>query len=296
MESNQVDSLILIADDRGFFTANGLNVTIRNYPSGAAAVDGMMNGESDIATAAVFVLVGKALEHAPVRTFASVDRFQQIHIVGRSDRGIVNISDLRGKRIGVPQKTAGEFYLGRFLLLHGMGVQDIVSVNVPPQQSSDAIVNGSVDAVVAWQPNVRNIEDRINGTADWPLQNGQPAYCIAVATANWTTMHPASITRFLTAVREAETYAVNNPGEAREIIRKRLNYDDAFMGAIWQEHQFSLTLDQSLVLAMEDEARWMIANNLTSENAVPDFRRDIYTRSLEEIKPGAVNIVGEAGS
>jgi len=76
MESNQVDSLILIADDRGFFTANGLNVTIRNYPSGAAAVDGMMNGESDIATLQSSSLSEKPLNmrlsgHLPLSTASS---------------------------------------------------------------------------------------------------------------------------------------------------------------------------------------------------------------------------------
>ena len=49
------------------------------------------------------------------------------------------------------------------------------------------------------------------------------------------------------------------------------------MDTVWQQNRFSLTLDQSLVLAMEDEARWMIANNLTNATAVPDFRQYIYT-------------------
>ena len=43
---------------------------------------------------------------------------------------------------------------------------------------------------------------------------------------------------------------------------------------------------------MEDEARWMIANNLTEEKTVPDFRKFIDTKSLKEIKPGAVRIIG----
>ena len=63
------------------------------------------------------------------------------------------------------------------------------------------------------------------------------------------------------------------------------------MDTVWQQNQFSLTLDQSLVLAMEDEARWMIANNLTNATAVPDFRQYIYTDGLESVRPGSVNII-----
>lgn len=60
---------------------------------------------------------------------------------------------------------------------------------------------------------------------------------------------------------------------------------------MWPEHQFSLTLDQSLLIAMNDEGRWMIKNNLTTEKVIPDFRNYIYTEGLEEVEPGSVNII-----
>jgi len=63
------------------------------------------------------------------------------------------------------------------------------------------------------------------------------------------------------------------------------------MTSVWPENHFFLSLDQSLVLAMEDEGRWMIRNNLTRERSVPDYRNYIYTKGLEEIKPEAVNII-----
>jgi hypothetical protein len=43
---------------------------------------------------------------------------------------------------------------------------------------------------------------------------------------------------------------------------------------------------------MEDEGRWMINNNLTSEKTIPDFRDYIYLKGLDEVKPEAVNIIG----
>jgi len=64
------------------------------------------------------------------------------------------------------------------------------------------------------------------------------------------------------------------------------------MPTVWQQNQFGLSLDQSLITTMEDEARWMIANNLTNATAVPDFRNYIYTKGLDEVKPGSVHIIG----
>jgi len=42
---------------------------------------------------------------------------------------------------------------------------------------------------------------------------------------------------------------------------------------------------------MEDEARWMIKNNLTAGKTVPDFGNYIYVDALKAIKPEAVNII-----
>ena len=57
------------------------------------------------------------------------------------------------------------------------------------------------------------------------------------------------------------------------------------------ENQFFLSLDQSLIVAMEDEARWMIINNLTTEKQVPDFLDYIYMNGLEAVNPNAVDII-----
>jgi NitT/TauT family transport system substrate-binding protein len=63
------------------------------------------------------------------------------------------------------------------------------------------------------------------------------------------------------------------------------------MDTVWQQNQFTLSLDQSLVLAMEDEARWMIKNNLTTERQVPNFLDYIHEDGLKAVKPELVNII-----
>jgi len=74
-------------------------------------------------------------------------------------------------------------------------------------------------------------------------------------------------------------------------VQNWLDLDAGYMATVWQQNQFSLTLDQSLVLAMEDEARWMIRNNLTNATAIPDFRNFLYTDGLDTVKPGSVKII-----
>jgi NitT/TauT family transport system substrate-binding protein len=292
MEATAVNSLIYIAEVRDYFAANGLKVVIKDYASGLAAANGMLNGEVDIATASEFVIVGTVLAREKISTLASIDKFWHIYLIARKAPGIENIADLKGKRIGVPLKTAAEFYLGRFLDLQGMSVNLVTLINVGPSQSVNALTNGDVDAVIAWRPNVNAIEDRLgSGTAKWPAQSGQAAYCVLVGTDSWVKKAPARVNRFLKSLARAEDYLVRHPEEARAIVQKKARYDDAYMGTVWPEHQLSLSLDQSFITAMEDEARWMIQSGLTTEKQVPDFLEYIYMNGLEAVKPEAVRII-----
>jgi hypothetical protein len=63
------------------------------------------------------------------------------------------------------------------------------------------------------------------------------------------------------------------------------------MAVVWPDSQFSLSLDQSFITAMEDEARWMIANNLTAEKQVPNFNDYVNEDALKALKPESVNII-----
>ena len=130
MEATAVNSLIYIAENQGYFSANGIRINIQDdYPSGAAATEQMLAGGADISTTAEFAIVRYAFQRKATRTLGSIDMFMHMKLIGRRDRGINKISDLGGKRIGVPLKTAADFKLGRFLELHGLDKSNITIVD-----------------------------------------------------------------------------------------------------------------------------------------------------------------------
>jgi NitT/TauT family transport system substrate-binding protein len=63
------------------------------------------------------------------------------------------------------------------------------------------------------------------------------------------------------------------------------------MEMIWSRYQFALSLEQSLITAMEDEARWMMKNKLIRGKKMPNFVDHIYEGSLKTAKPEAVSII-----
>ena len=83
---------------------------------------------------------------------------------------------------------------------------------------------------------------------------------------------------------------ISDPGSSKQMVRNALNDSDAYVQEVWSENQFTLTLDQSLILAMEDQTRWMVRNNLTV-SPVPNFLNYVYLDGLETVDPGSVNII-----
>lgn len=285
-------ALIYIAEDRGFFTGNGLFVTIMDdYASGAEAIKGMEKGVVDISVSAEYPIVIEAFKKENISIIGCVDKYEGTYLVTCKDREFENVTDLKGKRIGLLRGTEAEFYLGRCLELHGMSLQDVTLVSDNPPHSADALATDSTDAFVVGYDHIDPIKKRLdNNMKIWPLQNRQMAFVVMACRNDWTASHPELISRFLISLAQAEEYCIVHPKIARAIIQKGLHRDDKYMSAVWPNHQFSLSLDQSLVTAMEDESRWMVKNDLTTERAIPDFKDYICTLGLEEIKPESVNI------
>ncbi len=146
-------------------------------------------------------------------------------------------------------------------------------------------------AIIAWQPYIHAIEKEVNGVVVWPAQSSQAVYGVLVCGGEWARQHTDTVRRFLKSLQEAEDYLVRHADEAKAIVRKRLNYDDSYIASVWPQHQFTLSLDQTLIVAMKDEAQWMISSNLTSEKTLPDFMNYIYFDGLKAIKPEAVSII-----
>lgn len=286
--------LVYVAQDQGMFADNGLQVTLREYDTGVAALEAVLAGEADVAAGtAEFPLVGQAFGGTPVSAIATIDRPEFIYLVGRKDREIEEPSDLKGKRVGSVAGSIAQFYLGRFLELHNMATEDVTFVDLrTPDEWRAAITNGDVDAVVLAQPEASVVGKSLADNATFlSVQASQPAYTLAICTNAWAANNQESASGFLAALSDAEAFVGENPAQARAILQEQLGLDSAYMDLVWTQNTFALSLDQSLILAMEDEARWMIRNKITTETAMPDLGAYVDVAPLNAVKPGVVSIL-----
>src|SRR5271157_3123295 len=71
----ETNSLIYIANSQNYFANNGLNVTFKNFTSGFAAMQGMLNGEVNLALASEYVIAEEASANQSFYVFSSISKF-----------------------------------------------------------------------------------------------------------------------------------------------------------------------------------------------------------------------------
>lgn len=290
--TGEFSSPFYVAEKRGFFTDNGLQVKLHNYENGVDAYNAMLNEKVDVSIQTEYVIIVSLFRQEKVHIISTFNKFNLMSIVGRKDHGIKKGSDLAGKRIGLPGNTIFEFFLDRFLELRGMDIHDVTLVHLNYSESQDAIKNGSVDAVVTFPPYYNSIKNSLGANAiDWSAQDDQQIYGVLVSKDQWIARNPVLLVRLLKAIDQADIYIDRHPDEAHSIVQNRLKLDPESAKGIWQRNSFALSLDQQLIFAIEDESRWMLENKLVNANEIPDLLDYINTDILEKVKPDAVTII-----
>ncbi len=161
-----------------------------------------------------------------------------------------------------------------------------------PRETSDAVVDGGLDAAVLAQPYAELARDRLGANAVvWPAQSAQLLYALVVSTGRWIAGHPKQIIRFILALAEAEKYVSAHPVAAKGIVQRRLGFDPEYMDVVWQQNQFTLSPRPVSHRCNGRRSPGMIENNMTNEKAVPNSAKSIYTDALKAVKPEAVNII-----
>ncbi len=285
-------TLLLVARDQGYFAQHGLNVTFVESPSATVALQNLLDRKNDFGYVNDYSLSEPQLYNKNLKVIGTLSQSDTSSVVGRRDRGISQVSDLEGKKIGVTKGSIVEYLMDRFFTLKGVSMHNVTVAYYPPAELVNALVNGDVDAAFSFEPYVYQMQQQMGENAVvWPVNLGQHAHYSLVTNGDTLQEHPQIAEGLLASALLAESYARSHPEEARNIAQKQTNYNDQYMDQDWQKHEISVGLSQSLVRSMEDETRWRVRNNLTNASDVPDFSKYIAPETLYRLNPASVTII-----
>ena len=295
VETSLLPAAVWIAENKGYFQEEGLDLTIEEFNSGKASLVAMLEGNKDIdiSAAAPTPIMFNSFDRQDFYIFSTFAyAFEDIKVVANKDSGINIAEDLKGKKIGTLMGSTGEFFTETFLVYNSISPDDVEMVNFSPSDLPEALNSGEIDAQVIWEPHGTTAKDLL-GKRYVRLSSSD----IYKTTFNFLAMkdfaeeNPEILKRFLRAIDRATDFANNNKVEAQEITAKRLNVKKEDVALHWDEFTFQLSLDQSFLLNIESEARWAIKSNLVDATDIPNYLDYIYADALEEMKPDAVTII-----
>jgi aliphatic sulfonates family ABC transporter substrate-binding protein len=288
-------SPVWIAEKKGYFKEEGLNVEIREFDSGRASLQALLNDKSiDLTTVSQVPVVFNSFKRNDFAIIGGVvysDKDNKVLV--RQDRGIRAPEDLKGKTVGITAGSSSHFFLSLFLTYHQMPMSDVKIVDLEPSRLSQALTQGQVDAIVTWEPFIYNTSKALGNKALVLFSQGLYREDIyLVARKEFIKKRPEILKRFLNAIEKGEGFILKNKKEAQELVEQRLKIDREMVAATWDDFYFRLFLDQSILISLEDQARWAIRNRLTDAGKVPNYLDYIYPDVLRAVNPGAVSIAG----
>ena len=286
-------SLAILADHEGLFSRAGVAVNVRKCATGVIAMDALLTGEVQVAVAGDTPVVFGSFKRQDFRVVTGIASWDNdVMIVARKGRGIVRPTDLKGRRIATERTSVAQFFLHMFLLRHGLSEKEVAICYMPQAEFPQALARGDADAASVREPFTSQAIELLGTDAVTFEEPGlYVEYYSLVASERFLKEQPEAARRIVRALIAAETLAKNQPQRTLKIVAQAASIPEPTLRRLWPRMDLRVRLSQSLLVALEDQARWAIGDHWAGEAAIPNFLRFIHLDTMLAEKPAAVNII-----
>jgi putative hydroxymethylpyrimidine transport system substrate-binding protein len=217
---NPTHGPILIAQEKGFFTAEGLAVNIVPPANPTDTVKMVAIGKADIGIGSDPELLLSINQALPlVRVGALIDRPLEALVVN-AGAGVNTINDLKGKTVGYAVGGVDKVLLSIMLQHAGLTLDDVSMVNVH-YNLVEALVSTRVDAITGALRNYEIPELRLQKFSIktfYPENYGVPRYAELNYIINPTNKNDPRTAKFLRAIQKATIYIKEHPQRSWSIL------------------------------------------------------------------------------
>lgn len=274
------DAVSIIAVTQNLFAAEGLPVKALLFNNGPACSEALFTGTVDIATmgdTAAVVAVSRAADLRIIGSHGDGETRHRI-MVGRNSR-IMQVTDLKGKRLAVKKGSSTHGGLLLFLSSKGIHLADLKLVELDPALMPDALAAGSVDAFVASEPTPSLVEQK--GARELAhlggLGNNYPL--LLLAKTSTLTKRDDDIRRFFRALARAEQFIRKYPEKSAVILGTETGLTSALTRKAMQRHSYHLQLDQTSLKSLVATACFLKGQQKITQ--LPVIERVIDNRFLK---------------
>ena len=151
-----------VAERKGYFKDEGLDVEIPDFPGGAKALQALVGGSADLVSGAYEHTINMAAKHQPIEAVVLQLKYNAIELLMPNERAAKyrDGRDLKGLKIGVTAPgSSTNMFVNNLLAKDGLKPTDVVIVGVGTGAGAVAAMEkGEIDALVNLDPVVTQLE------------------------------------------------------------------------------------------------------------------------------------------
>jgi NitT/TauT family transport system substrate-binding protein len=224
------DASFFVALDRGFFSAEGLQVEPIKFETSNQALEALVAGRID-ATAIVALEAALALEvNTPgqfriIEMTAATEKTRVHRIMVKPDSPIKTLAELKGKKVGTFPGSQMVVFLKLILSRYFDADREVEIIQLKAQLQPQALETGQVDALFCLEPTCTLLEARglgrsisINPLYEF-IQKPFPT-AVGVVSSRLANERPEVVQKIAAALRSAHEYIRTQPEEASRSVPK----------------------------------------------------------------------------
>jgi ABC-type nitrate/sulfonate/bicarbonate transport system substrate-binding protein len=281
---------IWMAIEKGFYKAEGLDVTYRLFPSGTTAFQAFQSGQGDI------VMTGDL--PSVQYFFRAKGDYRTIAVIERDAKGYVAVAgkdiktpkDLAGKTVATRVGSTGSWFISEYLTKNKVDPKTVTVKNLDTQVLPAALCGGEIAAFFIWQPvGSRTLEicpDKAHYLTD--ATGYIQGYLVAGARPGWLATKEGKeiATRWLRATMKGRDVAGKDFKAVAEYAAKNLNLSEKATKDQWDTNIRPIALDKIYYDDFCSLSRW--AQNEKATDGKIDYNTLTWGEALKSIDPKLV--------
>jgi len=293
IQTQAVSTLVMVADQEGFFKNEGLNVELANFSAGKYALQALLANQVDFAVVGDVPIVLAAMNGNELYVIGQpIKSSNENKVIALKDSNTISAKEYfsaKKRKISTTNGATAELFTIEFLDYYGIDQNQVELVYQKPEDMVAALSSRSVDAISIFEPYPYIAEKKMSGAVigfDAPQDIYHPLYSI-VAQKQLIDENPQTAIKLLKALKKAEDFVKKNPEEAQLLVAKESGFALDEVNSQWNKYVIELDLSDRLIANWNEVANWAIKTNKTKSSIVPDFNKIIRKDLFEEAMAGA---------
>ena len=271
-----------IAEEKGFFEANGIDVNLINFTWDQDMSAGLASGNLDVQAAATNTLITLLNQGIDVQGFLLMDASYEADAI-MAAKDITSVKDLVGKKVAYELGSTSDLLLNYALNEAGYTIDDIEAVPMGADAAGLSLITNRVDAAVTYEPYISAALREGNGQHVIYTAAENPGLIsdIMIARSEFIDKNPELIVGLAKAWDQAVQFIRDNPEEGGKIIADAVGSPmDEFTVAFKGVKLFNFAESNEQLGGEFAETFKTVANIMKSQNPdeitfVPEFDKAV---------------------